>query len=215
MTTDGPAEPHGRLGAPERATFLELLFDLVVVVVLFQLTHTLLQHLSWVGAVQSLVLLLAAWRIWLITTWITDRLDPQQEAIQRLIIGIIIGSLVLAAALPQAFGKYGLIFAGVYVALHIGRQLFLTLFLRGGAQRVALASLVWAGVSAVPWIVGGLTHGALRLALWTVAVVLDYVVHAFDSRFPGPAICRTGSRRSRPTTWPSATGRSSSSASAR
>ena len=180
-----PVEPHGRLGAPDRATFLELLFDLVVVAVLFQLTHTLREHLSWVGALQSLVLLLAAWRIWLITTWITDRLDPQRVAIQRLIIGIIVGSLVLAAALPQAFGKYGLIFASVYVAMHIGRQLFLTLFLRGSVRRVAQASLVWAGVSAVPWIVGGLTHGTVRLALWTFAVVLDYVVHGFDFPIPG------------------------------
>jgi low temperature requirement protein LtrA len=37
----------------------------------------------------------------------------------------------------------------------------------------------------VPWIAGGLTHGALRLALWTFAVLLDYAVHAFDFPIPG------------------------------
>ena len=185
MTTNGPDEPRRPPGAPERATFLELLFDLAFVVALFQLSHTLIQHLSWSGALQSLVLLMAVWRIWLITTWITNRLDPQQVAIRRLVVATLTGSLVLAAALPQAFGRYGLIFASVYVAMHIGRHLFLTAVLRGKLQRVAMASLVWAGVSAVPWIAGGLAHGTLRVALWAFAVGLDYAVHAVDFPIPG------------------------------
>src|SRR5258706_8125494 len=68
-----------RPGDPQRATFLELFFDLAFVVALLQLSHTLLRDLRWSGAFQTLVLLLAVWFIWFSTAWITDRLDPQQS----------------------------------------------------------------------------------------------------------------------------------------
>jgi low temperature requirement protein LtrA len=170
--------------APRRATFLELAFDLALVAALFQLSRYLVQHLHWSGAVQTAVMLLTVWRIWIVTTWITDRLDPQRKGVQLIVIVTLTGTLILAAAMPEAFGKYGLIFAGTYVVMHGGRHVFLTLVLRGRQQRVALAALVWAGVSAVPWIAGALTHGTLRVALWACAIVLDYVVHALD--FPLP-----------------------------
>ncbi|MEU8300365.1 low temperature requirement protein A [Micromonospora sp. NPDC048909] len=171
--------------APRRATFLELAFDLALVAALFQLSHYLVQHLHWSGALQTAVMLLTVWRIWIVTTWITDRLDPQRLAVQLSVIGTLTGTLLLSAAMPQAFGEYGWIFAGAYVAMHIGRHVFLTLVLRGRLQRVALAALVWAGVSAVPWIAGAVTHGAARVALWGFAIALDYVVHTLDFPFPG------------------------------
>ena len=70
----------GLLRRPEepRATFLELFFDLVFVFALFQLSQGLLEHLSWSGAFQTLVLLLAVWWVWVQTAWLTDRFDPQQ-----------------------------------------------------------------------------------------------------------------------------------------
>jgi hypothetical protein len=43
----------------------------------------------------------------------------------------MLGSLVMVVALPDAFTTRGLVFAGAYVAIHIGRQLFLVLALRG------------------------------------------------------------------------------------
>jgi low temperature requirement protein LtrA len=171
--------------APRRATFLELAFDLALVAALFQLSHYLVEHLHWSGTLQTAVMLLTIWRIWIIVTWITDRLDPQRLGVQLCVIVTLTGTLLLSAAMPQAFGNYGWIFAGVYVAMHIGRHVFLSLVLRGQLQRAAWAALVWAGVSAVPWIAGALTHGTLRVALWAFAIALDYVVRALDFPIPG------------------------------
>lgn len=111
------------------------------------------------------MLLLAAWWVWFGATAITDRYDPQQPSMQLLVIATMVGSLVMAAALPEAFGDTGLIFAGAYVAIQVGRGLFLLIALPGHErQRIAGRALFWFGVSAVPWIAGALavdTSGAV------------------------------------------------------
>jgi low temperature requirement protein LtrA len=114
-------EQGGRAGAeagdPQRATFLELFFDLVFVLALAQLSRGLAEDLGWSGAFRTLVLLGAMWWVWSSTAWLTDRTDPQRPVIQALVIATMVGSLVMAAAVPEAFGDTGLIFAGAYVAI--------------------------------------------------------------------------------------------------
>src|SRR5262245_52612190 len=113
MTTRRAAVPLRQPQASQRASFLELFFDLAFVFALFQLSHVLLLHLHWSGALQTMVLLLAVWGVWTSTIWITDRLDPQWRPLQPLVFVTLLATLVLAAVLPEAFGKYGGIFAGV------------------------------------------------------------------------------------------------------
>jgi low temperature requirement protein LtrA len=176
-------------GEPQRATFLELFFDLVFVLAITQLSQGLIQRLTWSGAYQALVLLLAVWWVWTYTAWTTDLYDPQRPPIQRLVIATMFGTFLMAVALPDAFGKRGLIFAGVYVAIHIGRHLFLVLALRGHElQRRTALVLFWFGVSAVPWTVGALLHETARGALWALATAVDYV--AAILRYPTPGLGR-------------------------
>ncbi|WP_319462766.1 low temperature requirement protein A [Micromonospora sp. RTP1Z1] len=189
MTTSG-AKLLRRPEEPRRANFLELFFDLVFVVALVQLSHGLIQDLRWSGAFQTLVLLLAMWWVWSVTAWVTDLYDPQRPAIQLLVTATMLGSLVMVVALPDAFGERGLVFAGMYVAIHVGRQLFLVLALRGHeVQSRSVRVLFWFGVSAVPWIAGALAQGAARGALWTLAVAVDYTARGF--RFPTPGLGRS------------------------
>jgi low temperature requirement protein LtrA len=83
-----------------------------------------------------------------------------------------------------------LIFAVVYVAIHLGRGLLLVAMLRGHlAQARAARFLFWFAVSGVPWIVGAVAHGTLaRGVLWGVALAIDYVIAAF--RYPTPRLGR-------------------------
>jgi low temperature requirement protein LtrA len=175
---------------PRRANFLELFFDLVFVVALFQLSHELMRDLTWPGAFRTLVLLLALWSVWSITTWTTDLYDPQQTSIQLVVTGTMLGSLVMVVALPDAFGERGLAFAGAYVAIHVGRQLFLVLALRGQElQRRSLRVLAWFAGSAAPWIAGALAPAPARVVLWTLAIALD--VTGTVLRFPTPRLGRS------------------------
>ncbi|SCL33043.1 Low temperature requirement protein LtrA [Micromonospora rhizosphaerae] len=189
MTASG-AKLLRRPGEPRQTNFLELFFDLVFVVALAQLSQALIQDLRWSGAFQTLVLLLAMWWIWTMTAWTTDLYDPERPAIQLLVTATMLGSLVMVVALPDAFGERGLVFAGTYVTIHVGRQLFLVLALRGHElQPRSIRVLFWFGVSAVPWIAGAAAHGAAREALWTLAVAVEYVSLSF--RWPTPGLGRS------------------------
>ncbi|TWG28046.1 low temperature requirement protein LtrA [Micromonospora palomenae] len=171
---------------PRRANFLELFFDLVFVVALAELSQGLIQDLGWSGAFRTLVLLLAMWWIWSITVWVTDLYAPQQPAVQLVVTATMLGSLVMVVALPDAFGERGLVFAGLYVAIHVGRQLFLVLALRGHElQGRSIQVLSWFGVSAVPWIAGALVPDTGRAVLWTLAVAMDYTGAALRYSTPG------------------------------
>jgi low temperature requirement protein LtrA len=109
--------PLRRSEAPPHPTFLELFFDLALVFALFEVSTTLLQHLNWAGGFQDLVLFVAVWRIWFMTTWITNRLDQSWWPMQLMVILTLTGGLILAVAVPAAFGRNGLIFAGVNVGI--------------------------------------------------------------------------------------------------
>ena len=179
------AVPRRRPEDPQRATFLELFFDLAFVFALFQLSHHLLGQLHLTGALQTLVLLAAMWGVWNTTTWVTDRLDPQSPAVQLLVVITLFGTLFLAAVLPRAFGDYGLIFAGTYVAIEVGRLVYITLAVRGtDLERLARPALWWACAIALVWIAGALAHGVVRGALWALAIVVGYT--AYSVGFPTP-----------------------------
>lgn len=188
--TAGRANGWLRGPGDQRATYLELFFDLAFVFALAQLSYALLEDLSWSGAGRALVLLLAVWWVWFTTAWITELFDPQRPAIQVLTIAIMVGALVMAVALPGAFDAWGLIFAAAYVLIHVGRDFFLVIALRGHElRRTTVRGLFWFGVSALPWLAGALTHGAGRAILWSLAVALDYAAYLF--RHPTPRVGRT------------------------
>jgi low temperature requirement protein LtrA len=170
---------------PARATFVELFFDLVFVFALFRLSQELRERLTWLGALQTLVLLLALVWVWGNTAWLADRFNAGRPAIQALVIGCMFGSFVLAAAAPQAFGARGLVFAVAYVASQVGRSLFLVVAGRGGERwRLELRQLFWFGVSALPWLAGAVAHGWARVVLWVVAVTVDWAAFGFGLPMP-------------------------------
>ncbi|MFE9206575.1 low temperature requirement protein A [Micromonospora sp. NPDC007230] len=171
---------------PGRATFLELFFDLVFVFALFRLSQGLLERLTWSGAFQTVVVLLALFWVWGNTAGVANRFDPAQPAIQALVIGCMFGSFLLAVVAPEAFGPRGLVFAGAYVAVQVGRSFFLVLVTRGvERQRFELRTLFWFVVSAPLWLAGALAHGWARGVLWAVAVAVDSAAPRLGLPTPG------------------------------
>src|SRR6185503_3084511 len=136
-------------GEDQRATTLELFYDLVFVFAITQISHLLLNHLTWQGAGEAALVLLVVWWAWNYTTWVTNELDPESVVVRGLLIGIMLASLFMAVAIPDAFGGRALLFAGSYVAIQVGRHLFLTLIApRGSIERErALHILVWFAAS--------------------------------------------------------------------
>lgn len=191
--SDRPSELLRRREDPQRAGFVELLFDVVFVFAFTRLSERLVEDISWRGLYQGVLLTAAMWWIWYRMAWTTNRYEPARPVIQLMVIGTMLGSLVLSTALPGAFRDRGVIFASTYVAIQTIRHLWLVLL--GGdrnAQLVSVRILLWALLSAVPWIIGMLTHGTARLIWWSIAVALDYAGGGLD--FPTPRLGRAGLR---------------------
>jgi low temperature requirement protein LtrA len=175
-------------GVEQRATALELFYDLVFVFAITQISHLLLAHLTWEGVGQSVVVLLAVWWSWNYTTWVTNELDPESIIVRLLIIALMLASLVMAISIPEAFGDRALLFAGAYVTIQVGRHLFLTYAAadRGTLERErAEAILIWFAVAGVLWIAGAFADGTARALLWVAALAVDYVAPLVTFRVPG------------------------------
>jgi len=97
-----------------RVTFVELFFDLVFVFAVTQLSHTLLEHLTFEGALKTLFLLLAVWWVWMYTCWFTNWIDPDKPSVRMLMFALMLAGLLLSASIPHAFDHEGLLFAIAY-----------------------------------------------------------------------------------------------------
>ena len=170
------------------ASNLELFYDLVFVLAVTQVSHLLLDDLTWRGAGRSLLVLLVIWWAWTYTTWVTNMLDPDSVVVRLLVLSIMFASLVMAVAIPDAFGSRALLFAGAYVAIQVGRTAFLTFVVagRGSPERAPAAHiLTWFVVSGVFWLAGGLASGTSRITLWLIAISIDYLAPLVFYRVPG------------------------------
>ncbi|QLQ39960.1 low temperature requirement protein A [Micromonospora robiginosa] len=163
----------------ERATFLELFFDLVFVFALTRVSQRLVAdvdgaHMT-TGVLRTLLLFLVLWHVWTITTWVTSRYEPERLVIQAVVVGVMFGSLVLGVTLPRALEERALAFALTYVVIMVGRPLVLMVALRGHPRRMVPVRLTgWAVATAPLWLVGALVPD-LRLPLWVVALAADYL----------------------------------------
>jgi low temperature requirement protein LtrA len=164
-------------GVEQHATTLELFYDLVFVFAVTQVSHLLLGHLNWTGVGQATLVLLVVWWSWNYTTWVTNELNPESIGVRLVLIGLMLASLLMAIAIPDAFGDKALLFAGSYVAIQVGRHLFLTFVAAGPGtnERVRAGRiLIWFLAAGVLWIAGALADGSARTVLWLAALALDY-----------------------------------------
>jgi low temperature requirement protein LtrA len=172
-----------------RVAMVELFFDLVFVFAVTQLSHTLLEHLSPAGALQTLLLFLAVWWLWIYTSWVTNWLDPDKAPVRLMLFALMLGGLVLSASLPHAFEAQGLLFGAMFAAMQVGRTAFMVWATRGAgraALRINFVRIgVWLLVSAAFWIGGGLSDDGARLGWWTVALAIEYVGPVLLFRVPG------------------------------
>ena len=161
-----------------RVTYVELFFDLVFVFAITQLSHSLLEHLTPGGLLQTALLFLAVWWVWIYTSWATNWLDPEKAPVRLMLFVLMLAGLVLSTSIPKAFEAKGLAFAGAYVVMQVGRCLFTTWALKGhspGNYRNFQRITCWLALSAVFWIAGAFAEGDGRLWLWLAALAIEYV----------------------------------------
>ncbi|MFI7576761.1 low temperature requirement protein A [Micromonospora sp. NPDC049497] len=192
-----PAALLRRGDEPLQASFLELFFDLAFVLALRQISLVLLADASLTGLARTALLLLPLWSVWVVTAWFTDWFARDHRAVQALLVGATLGVLLMSVAVPHATGNRAALFAGAYVALHVGRSIVTTVALRGHPlRRRTLRVLVWFVVSGIFWLVGA-AWPAARVPAWVVAVALDYAAPHLGWPVPGLGRAQPGELRLR------------------
>ncbi|MEF2277471.1 low temperature requirement protein A [Deinococcus sp. YIM 134068] len=176
------------LGAARRfeVTPLELFFDLVFVFAVSQLSHHLLENLSWRGATETLVLLLAVYRTWSTTSWDAAMLGVGRPDARGLLLAVMWLGLFMNAAIPGAFGAGVWAFVLPLVVGQLGRSFWMmwrppTALFREHFRRTSL----WMVAIAPLWVVGGLVDPEARLGWWAAAALLDLIGGWLGHPVPG------------------------------
>jgi len=178
--------PRGNVGT-QQTTTVELFFDLVYVFALTQLSHQILDHPTVAGVARAAFLLLVVWWAWIYTTWMANWFDPASSAVRAVLIAVMLASLLMAAALPEAFGEHALLFAGSYVALQVGRNIAAASLLkrRHRLRDVFERLVVWSAASGVLWLAGAALDSDQRLMLWIPALALELAAPVVGYWLPG------------------------------
>jgi low temperature requirement protein LtrA len=113
--------------------------------------------------------------------------DPASPAVRIVLVGVMLASLLMAAALPEALQEHGVLFAVSYVVLQVGRNAAgAALLARDHPLRSVFERLVaWSVVSGALWLGGAALEGDHRLLLWAPALVIDLLAPVAGYWLPG------------------------------
>jgi low temperature requirement protein LtrA len=171
--------------AERRASTVELLWDLVFVFAVTQVTALMADRPTWGRFGKAMLLLALVWWAWSAFVWAANAEAEDSRALRIYLLASTMLIFIVGLALPQAFGAEAVLFASAYALVR-----FLHLALYSDASRRGNAS--WSSIVgfAVTVVIGMvlLLVGAIfldgwqRVLVWTVAAAIDYAGPAWLTR---------------------------------
>jgi low temperature requirement protein LtrA len=168
-----------------QVTPLELFFDLVFVFAITQVTSLLAHHPTWGGVLRGMLVLTALWWAWTAYAWLTSTMDVDEGGVRLAMLASMGAMLFAALAAPGAFTHDAVLFGVSYLLVRILHVVLYAIAgrddpdLLGAVLRFAPTAIL--GASLI--VVAGFLHGDDRIAVWIVALAIDYL---------GPAIIGAG-----------------------
>ena len=160
-----------------RVTPLELFFDLVFVFAITQVTILLADDPTWGGVLRGMLVLAALWWAWTVYAWLTSALDVDEGGIRLVMLAAMATLFGVALAVPGAFGDDAVLFGVAYLLVRL-LHLLLALTVsrddpdrRGAILRFAPTAILGASLL----VVAGFLEGDVRIAVWLVALAVDYL----------------------------------------
>jgi low temperature requirement protein LtrA len=162
-------------GEEARVKPLELFFDLVFVLALTQTTALMADNLTWEGLTQAVLILGVLWWSWVGYAWLTSVVDPEEGAVRFAIFAAMAALLVMALAIPEAFGDLGLLFACAYGVVRFAQIALLIVASRDdpGLRQSTMGLFGGTALGVALLLAASATDGGLQLAIWAVALALD------------------------------------------
>jgi low temperature requirement protein LtrA len=181
MTSRGARSGDGsHLGAElrqeESVRPLELFFDLVFVLAFTQCTALMAADPTWAGIGRGMLVLAMVWWAWVGYAWLTSLVEPEEGLVRIAMFAVMAALLIVAFAIPEAFGDRALGFAIAYGAVRLGHiALFLLASrgipgLRGSVVGLAVGTVIAIGLL----VAASFLDGAAQAALWVIAILIDW-----------------------------------------
>lgn len=159
------------------ASWLELFYDLVYVIVLNELVVQLSRNLSWSSVGIFFGLFIPVWWSWTSTTYYNDRFDTD-DVVQRLMIAVqMIAILGMALATHDGMGRGSALFALSYVVVQL---ILIGLYLRAyrsvpTARPFIIRHVTGYAISTAFWAASLAFNPPVRFAFWVIAMAIEMV----------------------------------------
>jgi low temperature requirement protein LtrA len=168
---------------------LELFFDLVFIFAVSQLSHHLLDQLSWRGAAETLVLLIAVFGVWSGTSFEATLLTIRRSQAQWMLLAVMLVGLFMNAAIADAFDTGGWAFVVPLLVIQAGRSILMLVAAPTRMLREHYARLLcWILATAPLWITGAIVEAGARLLWWAGAAAIDLAGTWLAHPVPGRAL---------------------------
>jgi low temperature requirement protein LtrA len=160
------------------ATWLELFYDLVFVVVISQLAHNLEEDFSLYGFLGFLALFVPVWWSWTGAAFYATRFDTDDLGHRILILLQMVGAAALAVNVSDALENDSAGFALSYAAIRI---ILVLEYVRTGISKsfssaTPLIRRYTIGFlcAAIVWIISAFIPPPFRFALWGIGLAIDF-----------------------------------------
>jgi low temperature requirement protein LtrA len=183
--TDPPVAAGGETDLAEhRTTPVELLWDLVFVFAVTEVSSLMSHDLTWGWFARSMLVLALVWWAWSAFVWAANAQNATSGAVRACLLISTAVIFITGLSVPGAFGRDGTVFAVSYA---IVRFLHLALYAdasrQGNASWSAIAGFaVTVAIGMALLIAGSFFHGGTRIVLWAAAVAIDYAGPAWLTR---------------------------------
>jgi low temperature requirement protein LtrA len=167
-----------------RTSPVELLWDLVFVFAVTQVTALISHHLTWEGAGEGLLVLALIWWAWSAFVWAANATDPDGLTLRVALVVSMVAIFITGLAVPHAFGTDATVFAVSYAFVRfVHLALYADASRRGNASWAAIAGFATTvAIGMALLVVGSLFDGAVRAILWIAAAAIDYAGPAWLTR---------------------------------
>jgi low temperature requirement protein LtrA len=156
------------------ATNLELFLDLVFVFAVTQVAGVLGSALTLEGFGRGLLLAWLVWWLWSQFTWLGTAIDLQDRSTAQFqVLATIPLTLLMAVALPGAFGQSGLQFAAAYLAVNLWALAIqgFSLWRDPSTRSAWLRYVPLAVLAPCVLVAGAFFDGDARIVVWTAVAV--------------------------------------------
>ncbi len=165
---------------------MELFFDLVFVFGVSQLSQHLFTHLSWRGAAETAVMLLAIFAVWFTTSWSATLVRLDQSRTRWLVLAVMLLGLFMNASVIRAFTTSGWSFVIPLLLIQLGRTVWTLVNSTTAVLREHyFRTLLWLIATTPLWIAGAVVNAEARMLWWALAAGIDQIGRWLAHPIPG------------------------------